>query len=179
MRYQSIRTHLRPYSILARRKTTVNHAFASAIAPCDEFDDQRVRGAIRMLGLDPDADLNCAYCGNPAETWDHIFATVKQSQFSGHGHRLGNLLPCYKPCNSSKGNKSWEVFLESLPIPQATRTKRLECIRRFLANYSAQDPVNPHDPDLAELESLRTEVLRLLAKADVIATRIRARRTTL
>jgi len=176
MRYQTIRTHLRPYSILARRRTTVNHAFASAIAPCDVFEDQRVREAIRLLELDPDAELNCAYCGNPAETWDHIFATVRKSQFSDYGHRLGNLLPCCKPCNSRKGNKSWEDYLESLPLPQATRERRFECIPRFLAKYSVLDPTDPQDRDLGELESLRTEILRLMAEADRIATRIRSRR---
>ncbi|MBN8730231.1 MAG: hypothetical protein J0L64_06790 [Acidobacteria bacterium] len=153
----------------------MNHAFASAIAPCDEFEDQRVREAIRLLELDPDAELTCAYCGNSAETWDHIFATVRKSQFSGYGHRLGNLLPCCKPCNSRKGNKSWEVYLETLPLPEAARERRSECIRRFLAKYSVLDPINPNDPDLGELEGLRTEILRLMARADTIATRIRSR----
>src|SRR5262249_13804437 len=32
-----IKPHLRPYSIVQRRRTTINHAFASALAPCDEY----------------------------------------------------------------------------------------------------------------------------------------------
>jgi len=41
MRYKSIASHLRHYSMLGRRRTTINHAFASAAAPSDEFDDER------------------------------------------------------------------------------------------------------------------------------------------
>lgn len=102
MRLKTIATHLRPYRMLASRRTTINHMFAAAIAPNDIFDEQRVREAMILLGNDPDGDLACAYCGNPAETWDHVFATVKNSRFSGHGHQLGNLLPCCKQCNSRK-----------------------------------------------------------------------------
>jgi hypothetical protein len=36
MKKRSIRFHLSPYSILKKRKTTINHAFASAIGPVDE-----------------------------------------------------------------------------------------------------------------------------------------------
>jgi hypothetical protein len=38
MKRESIRNHLRPYSILGRRRITINHAFASAIAPYDEIE---------------------------------------------------------------------------------------------------------------------------------------------
>jgi hypothetical protein len=113
VRYSSIRIHLRPYNIVARRATTINHAFAAAIAPSDAYEEARIREAIRLLGQDPDTDLMCVYCDAPAKTWDHVFATVKQTKFSGFGHRLGNLVPCCKPCNSEKGNKPWDTFLRS------------------------------------------------------------------
>jgi len=120
-----MRSHLKPYVIVARRKTTINHAFAAAIAPSDEYTDESVREAIVFLGQDPDQPLRCAYCGDSAKTWDHVFATVKDSHFSGYGHRLGNLLPCCKPCNSAKGNKNWRSYLEGLGLPnqldQSTR----------------------------------------------------------
>ena len=32
MKIKSIKNHLQPYSILGKRQTTINHAFASAIA---------------------------------------------------------------------------------------------------------------------------------------------------
>ena len=111
VRYRSVEKHLQPYVILSRRRTTINHAFASAIAP---FDDGRIREAVETLGQDPDADLRCAYCDKQAETWDHVFATVRDSRFSGHGHRLGNLLPCCKACNSAKGKGLADIYCNSV-----------------------------------------------------------------
>ena len=116
MHYSTIRSHLKPYVIVARRRTTINHAFAAAIAPSDEYVADTVREAMQALGQDSER-LLCVYCSAPAQTWDHVFATVKNSNFSGHGHRLGNLLPCCKPCNSAKGNKNWRLFIEQLGQP--------------------------------------------------------------
>jgi hypothetical protein len=82
-RYAAIRQHLEPYSIVARRSTTVNHALAAAIPPCDACDEQVVREAMAKLGQDPDSDLVCVYCGLPAETWDHTNAPVRNKLFSG------------------------------------------------------------------------------------------------
>ena len=42
MKAKSIATHLRPYVMLARRRTTINHAFAAAVAPSDTYDESRV-----------------------------------------------------------------------------------------------------------------------------------------
>lgn len=68
MRYTDIRRHLKPYSIYTKRRTTINHAFASSIAPVDKYDDKIIREAISVLGQDPDEPLKCAYCNGEAET---------------------------------------------------------------------------------------------------------------
>ena len=99
MHYSSIRSHLKPYVIVARRKSTISHAFAAAIAPSDVYSEDQVRGAITELAMNPDEDLVCAYCGVKAQTWDHVYATVRDTHFSGFGHRLGNLLPCCLAAN--------------------------------------------------------------------------------
>lgn len=174
MHYRSVRQHLRPYIMVARRRTTINHAFAAAIAPHDQYDEARVRHAVEMLGQSPDHPLLCAYCGAAASTWDHVNATVVASAFSGHGHRLGNLLPCCKPCNSAKGNKSWEAYVETLADDEA-RAERVRHIRNYLTAFGRRDPPPTHDPDYAKLQELRAEVLSLLAEADEIASRIRDR----
>jgi len=142
MRYISIRKHLRPYEIVAHRRTTINHAFASAISPNDEYDDGRVRAAIRALGQNPETELSCVYCGQPAQTWDHVFATVKKSEFSGYGHRIGNLLPCCKPCNSAKGNKNWRKFLE-----EGQRDDLIPVIDAYLKQYAAIDGLPNDSPE--------------------------------
>ena len=51
----------------------------------------------------------CFYCGSSNQiTIDHILPVSK-----GGEHRIGNLVPACKSCNSSKGNKflvEWKVF---------------------------------------------------------------------
>ncbi|BBO21084.1 MAG: hypothetical protein HKUEN07_01370 [Rhodocyclaceae bacterium] len=173
MRYSDIRRHLQPYVIVARRKTTINHAFAAAVAPCDEFEESRIREAIVCLGQHPDSELQCVYCGDAAETWDHVFAIVQDSTFSGYGHRLGNLLPCCKPCNSKKGNKDWKQYLQSLPLPPAEQTERIATIERYLRKFLLPDTVPHHLPEYQELQKIKEQIIGLMSQADVIAKRIR------
>jgi hypothetical protein len=175
MRYSDIIRHLNPYGIVAHRKTTINHAFAAAVAPCDKFDEQRVREAITLLGQNPDSDLYCVYCGERAETWDHVFAMVQKSAFSGYGHRLGNLLPCCKPCNSKKGNKNWKLFLETLPLPISSevRANRIDTIQCYVDNFLVSDVVPDHLAEYQELQRIKEQIITLMAQADVIAKKLR------
>jgi len=171
MHYSSIRSHMKPYIIVTRRRTTINHAFAAAIAPNDEYIEERVREAILLLGQEPEQPLRCAYCDAPAKTWDHVFATVQDSSFSGHGHRLGNLLPCCKSCNSAKGNKNWHHYLKTLSMPdEVTRSARIEA---YLSKYSVLDVLPQKTPEYERLLEIRQEVLVLLAEADALAKAIR------
>lgn len=174
MRYPTIRNHLKPYVIVSRRKTTINHAFAAAVAPSDDYSDHAVRSALAVLGQDPDKDLSCAYCGDLAQTWDHVFATVKDSQFSGHGHRLGNLLPCCKSCNSAKGNKSWQLFLEGLGLPLEAYHEAEHRISTYLSAFYFHDGPAQGSPEYDRLQQIRADVLNLLAEADEMASIIRA-----
>ncbi|MDP2418990.1 HNH endonuclease [Hydrogenophaga sp.] len=162
---------MKPYIIVTRRKTTINHAFAAAVAPSDVYDEKRVQDAIRLLGQDPDADLVCAYCSAPAQTWDHIFATVKDAVFSGHGHRVGNLLPCCKSCNSSKGNKDWRRFLsEKIPRPHPDKAARIEA---FLQIFGCADPLPQESEAYHRLLQIKAQVIELLAQADQLAKQVR------
>lgn len=179
MRFRSIATHLRPYRMYARRRTTINHAFAAAVAPSDAYDGARIAAAMQVLGLDPEADLNCAYCGERADTWDHVFATVKDSRFSGHGHRLGNLLPCCKQCNSKKGNKSWQDYLASLGQSESEKQNRSSAIADYLRRYSVVDAAIQNSPDYERLEEIRKKVPSLLKEGDRIAEKIRNVSTTI
>ncbi|SFR81519.1 HNH endonuclease [Sphingomonas jatrophae] len=173
MRIKSIASHLRPYVMLARRRTTINHAFAAAVAPFDTYDEVTVARAMLVLGMDPGRDLDCAYCGEPAETWDHIHATVRNSRFSGYGHRLGNLLPCCKPCNSKKGSKAWDAHLRSLPMADDLRAERESAIAAFIDLYGYPEFTETDTPDHQRIEAIRLQVLDLLTEGDAIAARIR------
>jgi 5-methylcytosine-specific restriction endonuclease McrA len=173
MRYKTIRSHLKPYVIVSRRKTTINHAFAASIAPSEAYDEKRVREAVAVLGQDPEKDLLCAYCRAPAQTWDHVFATVKNSSFSGYGHRLGNLLPCCKPCNSAKGNKEWKRFLVELELPAVVHQTAVSRIDAYLSTFSFEASVPVSAPEYERFLQIRADVLKLLSEADLLATRIR------
>jgi len=178
MRYSDIRRYLKPYSIVANRTTTVNHAFAAAIAPCDPYDEQKVRDAVRHLGQDPNGDLVCVYCGAKAETWDHVHATVQDKKFSGFGHRLGNLLPCCKPCNSRKGNKVWSSYLDSLDLDAVELTRRKGLIEAYLAQYRLLDAIPEQFHEYQQLQDLRQQVLKIFAQADTLAEQLRRKAST-
>jgi 5-methylcytosine-specific restriction endonuclease McrA len=170
---KDLRRHFVPYGIYARRKTTINHAFASAIAPCDSFIEDSVKEALRVLGQNPEGELSCVYCDDPAETWDHVFATVKNSVFSGLGHRLGNLVPCCKPCNSKKGNKAWEKFILERETTGPARDSRIKRIRAYLARYSTKDLLPDGLPEYSRFLEIRNQILELMREADRIAAVIR------
>ena len=175
MKYADIKRHLSPYGMYQRRKTTVNHAFAAAIAPCDDFSAENVEAAVRLLDQNPDAELTCVYCDNLAETWDHVFATVEDSVFSGAGHRVGNLLPCCKSCNSRKGNSKWEAFVLKREGPGPVRDERIARIRRYLERLFVRDSIPTELPEYRRLLDLRDQVLALMKEADGVAGVIRAK----
>lgn len=138
MKLSGIKRHLRPYSIVQRRKTPVNHAFASALAPCDDYDEKRVTEAMALLGQKDLNDLRCVYCDSVAETWDHLVGLVKDSELNGYGHQIGNLVPCCGDYNSSKGNKDWREFLR-LRVTDLVELKRVEqALETYLLKYATE-----------------------------------------
>jgi len=178
MKIDSIKAHLQPYSIMKKRQTTINHAFASAIAPSDSYDAKTVKEAVALLGQDPEKDLLCVYCGAEAETWDHVFGLVRDLRFSGYGHVIGNLLPSCKKCNSEKGNRDWEGFLRKKNGNDAG--SKIEVIKRYFAKYlPAQvdyEKIKNACPDeIGQLDSIKNKVMELFKEADVIAERVRER----
>lgn len=173
MRYKDIRRHLKPYSLKASRTTTINHAFAALVAPFDEYDEATVKEAVELLGQNPDADLKCVYCDARAETWDHVHATVKDKKFSGHGHRLGNLLPCCKPCNSKKGNKNWRSYIRSLGSSVEEIDGKERVIDAYLLRYSVIDRLPVGLTEYERLEEIKDKILGLFEEADELAKSIR------
>jgi hypothetical protein len=171
----SIKKYLRPSTIMGRKSTFAN-AFASALAPHDTYTAAAVAQAIRDLGQDPDADLLCVYCGQPAATWDHVFNRVVKGDFSGHGHRIRNLVPCCRSCNESKGQKPWRDYLEVLDPPD--KDARVARMQAFLSVPAAQ-PVGTEDmrhkagEELERFLEIRSQIFALMAEADRLAVVIR------
>lgn len=177
MKIKSIKRHLKPYVIYQRRKTTISHAFASALSIPDEFEIILVSNAICLLGQNPNNDLLCAYCGNEAKTWDHINAIVLNGEFSGNGHQINNLIPCCKTCNSQKGNQNWETFLrENKQLPPIDLENRIQRIKIYIGNNNVNllEKIKKQCPKLLQdFQSKKKQVLKLLQEADEIATQIR------
>ena len=173
MHYSSIRSHLKPYVIVARRKSTISHAFAAAIAPSDVYNQVQIRVAVTELGMNPAGHLTRVYCGLAAQTWDHVYATVRETHFSGFGHRLGNLLPCCKSCNSSKGNKDWARFLTELKLSPELHSASKQTIAAHIARHFVQDSIPNHLLAYEQLQNIKVQVIRLLEQADELAKTIR------
>lgn len=180
MKKDSIRAHLKPYSIKEKRITTIRHAFASAIAEQDEYDEARIAEALRFLGQDPDRELDCVYCGEPAQTWDHVFGLVRNGRYSGFGHTLGNLLPCCKDCNSRKGNKDWRAFLSSLNLSPVRQRQLSELLESYFVaflkpTYSYDDVSRLCSSEIRKLETIEAEITSLIEDADRTVREMRAK----
>ena len=64
MKLESIKKHLSPYSIYQKRHTTIAHAFASALAPVDVYDESKLLSALKNLDQEDVDSIVCVYCGN-------------------------------------------------------------------------------------------------------------------
>jgi hypothetical protein len=73
----------------------------------------------------------CTYCGDPADTFDHLVAGV------------GPLVPACVPCNSSKGDKDmadWLDYLGRLATRGAWARKRIDNLSNWpLALYEDRE----------------------------------------
>jgi hypothetical protein len=180
MNSKSIRTHLKPYSIVASRRTTVAHAFASALAPVDKHDPIKVDDALAKLGQADLSRLTCVYCEQPAQTWDHLENLVKDGQLAGYGHQVGNLVPSCRHCNSAKGGRPYREFVGRLSALSEEQKEAL--VARLESHLGLASPVlgsasTPGiEQDLKQFQAIQQKVLDLLREADAVAERIRSQR---
>lgn len=175
---KSIRSHLAPYSIFAKRKTTVAHAFASALAPSDEYDEARIEQSLVALGQKNLTQLTCVYCDRLAETWDHLENLVKDGRLNGYGHQIGNLVPCCRDCNSKKGGKPFRTFIGASVA--FTEMEKLKLISRLENHLTLAIPIasSSSDPSIraamTEFDEIQSQILVLMAKADQLAQTLRS-----
>ncbi len=120
----------------------------------------------------------CVYCGEPAETWDHVFGLVKNLKYSGYGHVIGNLLPCCKKCNSAKGNKNWLDFLTKKIDDDSLRREKFKIIDNYLQEHLSNElsysniEKKCHD-EIANYEKIKLQIFDLMKKADIVAASIK------
>lgn len=175
---KSILSHLAPYSIFSKRKTTIAHAFASALAPSDDFDEKKVEAALEALGQKSLKRLTCVYCGKLAQTWDHLENLVKEGQLNGYGHQIGNLVPCCRDCNSAKGGKPFQAYVESLPLSPHEKTDLISRLKNHLAQARPIDKSALDAEKRAAFEkfnAIKGQILELMQEADRCAEVLRRR----
>jgi hypothetical protein len=154
------------------RTSTLSHAFASALAMSEIYDEDVLIEKLAILGQDPDEPLHCVFCQAAARTIDHLNGLVSNSKFTGHGHVIGNLVPCCELCNQSKGNKPWREFAYS----NGTSPEQIERIAAYEAlapKPMSEDELRILYPDLMEAyERLRNLSHELLRTTDNLASEI-------
>jgi 5-methylcytosine-specific restriction endonuclease McrA len=169
----SIKKYLRPPKISGRKGTLVS-TLSSAIAPHDDYDEALVRRLLKTLGQDSDRPLFCAYCGQQATTWDHVYPTVSKREFTGAGHRIRNLVPCCSLCNSRKGNKDWREFLDALELKTPVRNRRKRQISAYIKGCKKEATKRWRDlPEFKALQATRDEILKLMELGDRQAAAVR------
>jgi hypothetical protein len=177
MKKESIKTHLKPYSIFQKRKTTINHAFASALAPNDQYNGQVMDDALRLLGQNPNEVLTCVYCGSNAQTWDHLVGLVKDSQLRGYGHQIGNLIPCCRDCNSEKGSRDWQEFIAAKIIDEDKQKEVTARVQAYLEQNAKPVDIEKIKTDMPEewarYANAKEQIFELMKEADKIAEKIR------
>jgi hypothetical protein len=166
---------------ITSRVSSVTNGFVQAILPRtlpDAAESDRVLG---VLGIDPKKP-SCAYCGDVAHHWDHLYPYVKAKRPSGYLNEARNRVPSCGPCNTSKSGRHWREWMLSSATGSPTtrgvagtdgRIERLEQLEQELG-------LNPRalgelvDPDLWESYwTRRDEIERLLFAAQQEAEQIR------
>lgn len=121
------------------RSSSITNAFVNAIIPVAHPSDAEVREALQVLGM-TQADVRCAYCGDPYTEWDHLRPLVRNRKPTGYVSEIANLVPCCGKCNQSKGKKPWREWMMSTAprspksrgvADLATRIARLESFERW------------------------------------------------
>ena len=174
---EDIKRHLKTYSVHNQRRTTINHAFASAIAPSDDFDEDKMNEALKFLGQNPYEDLKCVFCNDEAETWDHLVGLVKNGELRGFGHQIGNLVPCCKQCNSKKGSKEFDKFIGEYNKIPFDKNELIELLSQYQRKFAKEINLNilkeKTSTDYEAFLKVKEEIFNLMEKADILAERLR------
>ena len=94
------------------RSSSITNSFINSIIPVIDPDNDQVKEALGILGMDQDT-FQCSYCGSTASEWDHLRPLVLNKQPTGYISEIQNLVPACGKCNQSKGNKSWATWIVS------------------------------------------------------------------
>lgn len=148
---------------LTARSSTITSAFVHSITPWLTdltpeqemeiralYQDVKTKFGIDILGADKKSN-KCAYCGQPANSADHIHPLVTGSVASGSITEIYNLVPCCATCNSSKGGedfahwynkKETEAYVNSVGGNYVARKAALLYLINELDKKSSQSKIH-------------------------------------
>ena len=171
MKIEKFKERMKPHRLLSR-SSTVTHEYAKALAPADEYDQNKLEAAFQKMGLFENGTLLCAYCSNTATTVDHLNPLVVNKKFSGWGHVFGNLVPACRNCNESKGGKPWREFAEKRNVSES-QIQKLEAYESQASTPVSQDELAKLYPDLiSAYEHMRKINLDALVTAQHLANEL-------
>lgn len=162
------------------RKTSITNAFVSAIIPVVRPSDDEILQALSILGMTPQT-IECIYCGDKCNAWDHLRPIVVGRRPTGYISEIANLVPACQPCNSSKGNSQWKLWMMG-EAPQCPRTRtvahlpdrilRLEAYERWRAptfvDFEAIAGAGTYAEYWRELDRIITELEHSQSLADAL-----------
>ncbi len=171
---------------IARQATSINRAFALAVAPTDVYTEKEATNALRALGQLLAGPWKCVYgCGREAANWDHLTSLVKNQLPRGPGNQYGNLVPACKRCDEIKDSRSyldWQDFVRRNPDSQLDGSQK-EALITLLTSYTAScgrmttiedlDRLAPQE--WAAYSQIRLDIHQKLKEADELVAILRAK----
>lgn len=95
------------------RSSAIRAAFIKAIIPEIKPSEKEINACLEHLPHTQSGKY-CSYCGiNPSTEWDHFRAVTEEQKPTGYITDIYNLVPACGKCNQSKGNKHWEVWINT------------------------------------------------------------------
>ena len=140
---------------IIKRNSTLIHQYVKGVLGKNGLSKKQKEEHYKNNNLDLHI---CAYCGENANTLDHIFGIVNDKKFSGYTNDISNLIPACSRCNSSKGNNDWDKWLKkpenkSSYVKEITSktgfVERKTIIKKYIKNNKTMD--KKIKPELLEI----------------------------
>lgn len=143
---------------ITERSSTLMAQYVKAVLDKPKLTKKNSSEYFKQFGLSSNI---CAYCGNEANTLDHINSVIKDSLFTGYDNSNRNLIPCCQMCNSSKGNKTIEEWLDVSDDKLTKGARRVKSVsgykqrRAIIDNYIRINDSNKKAFDGIVLEEMK------------------------
>lgn len=97
--------------------------------------------------------------------------------FRGFGHQIGNLVPCCKKCNSKKGSKEFDKFINQHDNIYFDKNELIELLSKYQMKFAKEidlDLLKEKTPDeYKAFLKVKQEIFDLMEQADILADKLR------